>query len=240
MTATQQQFPNISAPMVDPRTGLINQIWYQFLITLWTRTGQSQGSAANSSGTVSPYAGETLPAGWLLCDGSAVARTSYPNLFSAIGVTWGVGDGVNTFNLPNLSARFLIGTDGISSFDLGDTGGASTVSLATANLPSHNHAVTDPGHTHAVTDPGHTHGITDPGHTHTALVAASTNTAGAAAGDSTAGSTGSSVTGISVNLATTGVSANSNTTGVTTQNTGSGDAVNILPRYAAIQWMIKT
>ena len=55
------------------------------------------------------FAGNTIPAGWLLCDGSAVSRTDYAKLFSAIGTTWGAGDGSTTFNLPNTIGRFAEG-----------------------------------------------------------------------------------------------------------------------------------
>lgn len=57
-----------------------------------------------------PYAGSSIPTGWLECDGSAVSRTTYAALFSAISTTWGVGDGVSTFNLPNMSGRVPIGS----------------------------------------------------------------------------------------------------------------------------------
>lgn len=56
-----------------------------------------------------PYAGSTIPGGWLECDGSAVSRTTYAALFAAIGTTWGVGDGSSTFNLPDLRGRTPIG-----------------------------------------------------------------------------------------------------------------------------------
>lgn len=53
-------------------------------------------------GMIKPFAGTTVPTGYLLCDGSAVSRTTYASLFSAIGTTYGSGDGSTTFNLPNL------------------------------------------------------------------------------------------------------------------------------------------
>lgn len=54
----------------------------------------------------------SVPAGWLLCDGRAVARTgAYANLFTAISISFGVGDGVNTFNLPDVRGYFLRGLD---------------------------------------------------------------------------------------------------------------------------------
>jgi len=58
--------------------------------------------AANPTGTIIPYAGSTAPNGFLLCDGSAVSRTTYSALFSVIGTTYGEGDGNSTFNLPDL------------------------------------------------------------------------------------------------------------------------------------------
>ena len=56
------------------------------------------------------FAGNTLPDGWLACDGTAVSRTTYANLFSKIGTTYGTGDGSTTFNLPNLIDKFVEGS----------------------------------------------------------------------------------------------------------------------------------
>jgi phage-related tail fiber protein len=53
----------------------------------------------------------TAPPGWLLCDGSAVSRTSYATLFAVMGTAYGAGDGATTFNLPDFRGRFLRGTD---------------------------------------------------------------------------------------------------------------------------------
>lgn len=59
-------------------------------------------------GALMPFAGNTAPSGWLKCDGSAVSRTTYANLFAVIGTTYGAGDGSTTFNVPNYSnARFV-------------------------------------------------------------------------------------------------------------------------------------
>lgn len=54
------------------------------------------------TGVVLPFAGSSIPNGWLLCDGSAVSRVVYPSLFNVIGETYGAGDGSTTFNLPDL------------------------------------------------------------------------------------------------------------------------------------------
>lgn len=63
----------------------------------------------NPVGVVQAFAGSTTPDGWLLCDGSAVSRTTYAALFEAIGTTYGSGDGSTTFNLPNLTDKFIQG-----------------------------------------------------------------------------------------------------------------------------------
>ena len=61
-------------------------------------------------GTVIAVAGKTIPDGYLLCNGAAVSRSAYTNLFQAIGTTYGRGDGSTTFNLPDLNYRFVEGT----------------------------------------------------------------------------------------------------------------------------------
>lgn len=71
------------------------------------------------AGMIMPFAGpaENIPAGWLLCDGSAISRSQYANLYNAIGVCWGTGDGASTFNLPDLRGMFLRGVSGDSGND---------------------------------------------------------------------------------------------------------------------------
>ena len=59
-------------------------------------------------GFIKTFAGATPPEGTLLCDGSAVSRDTYSDLFDAIGTTWGEGDGANTFNLPDLRDVWIL------------------------------------------------------------------------------------------------------------------------------------
>lgn len=68
-------------------------------------------------GVVFPYAGATAPDGWLLCDGSAISRTTYAALFAAISTAHGTGDGSTTFNIPDYRGRFLRGRDGGAARD---------------------------------------------------------------------------------------------------------------------------
>lgn len=103
------------------------------------------------SGTVLDFAGSTLPAGYLLCSGQAVSRTTYSRLFAVIGSTWGNGDGSTTFNVPDLRGRATFGKDNMGgstagritvaggNFDgtvLGNTGGSQGTTLVQANLPN--------------------------------------------------------------------------------------------------------
>lgn len=62
------------------------------------------------TGCVQAFAGATTPQGWLLCDGSAVSRTDYADLYAVIGDTYGAGDGTTTFNLPDLVDKFVEGS----------------------------------------------------------------------------------------------------------------------------------
>lgn len=74
----------------------------------WVRSRMSELLPA---GTILPFAGNSVPSGFLLCNGSAVSRTSYSALFSAIGTAWGSGDGSSTFNIPDARDRFLEGAN---------------------------------------------------------------------------------------------------------------------------------
>jgi microcystin-dependent protein len=109
--------------------------------------------------------GSILPAGWLLCQGQAISRTTYPELFELIGTNYGSGDGSTTFNLPNLSSRFPIGVGsaaGRTTRALAAAGGVESITIATANLPSHTHAI-DHDHASASTDSqgAHVHSVSN-------------------------------------------------------------------------------
>jgi microcystin-dependent protein len=90
-------------------------------------------------GEIKLYGGSILPTGFLRCDGSAVSRTTYADLFSVIGVTYGAGDGSTTFNLPNLKGKVPVGLDSNDTdFDnLGETGGEKTHTLTVNEMPAH-------------------------------------------------------------------------------------------------------
>jgi len=105
---------------------------------IWIAVQNSfERSSFMDAGLIMHYAGSTIPDGWLACDGSSVAQSEYPELYAVIGTTFG-GSGAN-FNLPNLEDRFIVGAG--NSYANGDTGGQSTVTLNTSQIPSHDHSV---------------------------------------------------------------------------------------------------
>lgn len=120
------------------------------------------------AGKIYPYAGSTVPDGYLLCDGSAVSRADYAKLFEAIGTTYGTGDGSTTFNLPNLQGRVPVGAS--SSYSMGATGGEATHVLTPSETASksHRHGMS---HGHNFTQPTVNGGATTTGggggHAHT-------------------------------------------------------------------------
>lgn len=125
-------------------------------------------------GAIIMYAGAAAPSGYLLCDGTAVSRTTYAALFAVTGVAFGAGNGSTTFNLPDLRGRFALGK---AASGTGSTLGATGGSLDhTHTGPSHTHTVAahshDMGsHTHNTQDHSHTnvaHTHTVPAHYHAA------------------------------------------------------------------------
>lgn len=129
-------------------------------------------------GSVISYAGTSSPEGWMICNGIAVSRVDYADLFAVIGTAYGPGDGSTTFNIPDFRGKVAAGLQtGSGYFDiLGKTGGAETHQLAVSEIPSHSHSVDPPAetssssgdHSHTVDPPntlsggggGHSHNIT--------------------------------------------------------------------------------
>ena len=128
------------------------------------------------TGSVVQFGAATAPSGWLLCDGTAVSRSTYAALFAVISTTYGTGNGSTTFNIPDLRGRTAVGAgDGTASghtnWSLGNqpttaTAGGEEAHLLTgaesgtsAHGGSGGHSITDPGHTH--TQSAHGHGYLD-------------------------------------------------------------------------------
>jgi len=102
--------------------------------------------------TIVPWSDSSVPTGFLECNGAAVSRTTYADLFAIVGTTYGTGDGSSTFNLPDLQDNVAVSKS--NNKTLASTGGANTVAssgniagstanatLSTAQLASHAHNV---------------------------------------------------------------------------------------------------
>ena len=107
-------------------------------------------------------------AGWLLCDGRPVSRSTYQTLFNKISTAYGIGDGSTTFNLPDAQGRSLIGTGqgaGLTLRALGAKGGVEKHTLVTTEMPNHAHG--GGNHDHNTGGNGYGTGGESAGHVHT-------------------------------------------------------------------------
>lgn len=182
-------------------------------------------------GSIQLWGTGTPPDNWLLCDGAQVSRADYAELFALWGTTFGNGDGSTTFNLPDFSDRSPMGV-GTLATAIGNTTGSSNEILTTAQIPAHNHGVTDPGHVHTVTDPGHRHDQ---------RVGADLPAFRALGGTGNTGygsATSSSTTRQNTDSNTTGVSIQSHTTGVSIDNAGGGGPHNNVHPVLGINFIV--
>jgi microcystin-dependent protein len=174
-------------------------------------------------GGLMPYLGSSAPnSSFVLPSGQAINRTTYATLFALVSTTFGVGDGVTTFNVPDLRGRSIFGLGNMGGVDagritaaggnfdgtvLGGTGGAQNHTLTTAEMPVHSHGITDPGHIH------------------------STGTFQAFQGGGG--------TPINTMLQNPGGNTGSAGTGITINNTGSGNAHPILPPAMVLPFILR-
>jgi microcystin-dependent protein len=166
-------------------------------------------------GTIIQSAAINLPEGWLDCNGAITLRTTYTNLFNAIGYTYSTDFSGSdlSFNVPDLLGRVAVGAGagaGLTSRTLGSKGGAETHVLTTGEMPSHNHGVTDPGHAHSYVNNTNDQNTDNAFATETAADQVDLNQ-----------TTGSNTTGISIN------------------NTGGGQAHNNMQPYVVLRYFIK-
>lgn len=173
------------------------------------------------AGIIYPFAGSTVPNGFLLCDGQAVSRTTYAELFSVIGTTYGEGDGSTTFNLPDLKGKFGLGSN--DAYALGSEGGEAEHTLTVDEMPQHNHSAS------TSSAGAHVHGARYKSFSMTQT------TSGYAV--LRRNQSGDSYDGTDTDAA---LSAGSHTHTVSVGNAGGGQAHNNMPPYTAINYIIST
>ena len=189
-------------------------------------------------GTIKPWPKAAAPSGYLLCDGSAVSRTTYAELYVITGDTYGAGNGSTTFNVPQLQGKTPQGYDG-NTYNLAATGGANTVTVAVTNNQAvnstlaNNQAVSSTvANNQAVTVTGaisNTSVTTAQlaSHSHTGA-AANRGDSGPGSGGANAGSTGSTGSGTGHTHAHTLAGTLTGTVAVTSTITGTAALTNAI------------
>lgn len=178
---------------------------------------EDSSSSVFPSGSTLFYAGSSAPIGFLICDGSAVSRTTYADLFSIIGTSYNTGGEAGTvFRLPDYRGRCVIGNgsgSGLTARTIGASSGEETHQVSAGEMPVHTHTITDPGHTHKLSS--------------------QVNSAGSPTqdfgGDIFANST-----------PTSGNPTAAGSTGITIGNTGSDTAHNNMQPFLVLTVLIKT
>lgn len=128
MCIVMQQDNSAGFPWIIKQFWVGSHVYFRTMIEddipsvgLWTRLKEED----NAVGNVASFARTSAPPGWLKCNGAAVGRTTYAELFAIIGTTFGAGNGITTFNLPDFRAEFIRGLDDGRGIDTGRVMGSA-------------------------------------------------------------------------------------------------------------------
>lgn len=167
-----QSNPGVALPSASLLQGSPYLARFSAGVSAWIMFSQYQTAFAVPLGGMLPYIGATVPnSSFAFPFGQAISRTTFASLFALTGTAFGIGDGVTTFNIPDLRGRSVFGLDSMGgsaanritvaggNFDgtvLGNTGGLQNHTLTTPEIPAHNHTATDSGHSHNIHGDNHT------------------------------------------------------------------------------------
>lgn len=191
-------------------------------------------NSLNPTGAVLMFGGSSAPTGYLLCDGSAVSRTTYSALFAVLGTAYGIGDGSTTFNIPNFTNRFPYGTTP------GTTGGSATKTLTVGNLPPHQH---DMSHNHpstATTSDSHSHTVPFRYGTNTPTSGSSLRVNDIDGQDGAVGTAATAHTSSDAHSHTVNLPSYAGNTGTGSAQGLNGDPLDVTPPYLGVAFIIKT
>lgn len=139
---------NLATEVVGAKDSLRNELQTKIdslanVVTQLTSALETSLNNRGSSvpiGTIQAFGGNTnsIPNGWLLCDGATVSRSEYDSLFQIIGTAWGSGDGTSTFHTPDLRGLFLRGVNGTRDLGSGDPNNTSRTAMRTGGNTGNN------------------------------------------------------------------------------------------------------
>lgn len=225
----KNSFPNVGGPtdvtdetltgletrLVGLRTDITS---LQSLTTEWA----TATNRVIPPGFIAMWGGSTAPSGWLLCNGAAHSRTGQAALYGVIGTTYGVGDGVTTFNVPNFNDRYPRGASGTNSVGtvlvqmvLAHSHTATAATSGTVSVSGSTNTTGDHYHAAGIYDPGHIHSIDGP------TLYSNIYAIGAGGPPAAYSSNAGSPLGYSCSTASTGVRVSSNNGIDTTYSAGS-------------------
>lgn len=244
--------PNIYVQDSPPSSPQANDQWFEsdtgrwfiYYDGFWAEIGNATDIGQTPVGVINQYAGSSAPSGWLICDGTAISRSTYSSLFSVLSTTYGVGDGSTTFNVPDLRTRVPVGKSASGTFvTLGATGGVETVTLTSSEsgVPAHSHpnTATFAGTSHNHTQDAHGHAyksVSDLGNNNLQWH----NTANTISGGD--GSTGGGATAVVNATATNQAATAGGTVTMTNANNTAANAASAhtnLQPYVVVNYIIK-